>query len=361
MTMSRQVSAGAAAAARIEAPQITVRAADDGAAWDAYVSSRPDASAYHVFAWRDVIARAFGHDTRYLVAEHDRAIVGVLPLVIFRSRLFGRYLVSVPFVNYGGIVADSPEASQALLDAAIAEARAARADYLELRHTAQHFPNLQAKRHKVAMEVPLRATEEEQWQAIDRKVRNQVRKGQKSGLRVVIGGAELVTDFYAVFSVNMRDLGTPVYTRRWFDGIVNVFGERTRLFIVYSGSRPVAGAVVHWYGSTIEVPWASALRESNPLCANVFMYWEMFRFAVERGFTRFDLGRSTPGEGTFNFKKQWGAQPRELVWEYWTRDGVRMPDLSVKNPKYQRAIAVWQRLPVGLTRVIGPPIVRHIA
>jgi FemAB-related protein (PEP-CTERM system-associated) len=358
--MSRPGLTGSAAV-RIEAPQVAVRLADDGAAWDAYVSSRPDASAYHVFAWRDLIARAFGHDTRYLVAESERRIVGILPLVVFRSRVFGRYLVSLPFVNYGGVVANFPEAGHALLEAAIVEARSAQADYLELRHTGQHFPELQAKRHKVAMEVPLRSTEEDQWQAIDRKVRNQVRKGQKSGLRIVIGGAELITDFYGVFAVNMRDLGTPVYTRRWFDGIVEALAERTRLFVVYSGPRPVAAAVVHWHGSRIEVPWASALRESNALCANVFMYWEMFRFAVERGFERFDLGRSTPGEGTFNFKKQWGAEPRELVWEYWTRDGMRMPDLSVKNPRYQRAIAVWQRLPVGLTRVIGPPIVRHIA
>lgn len=359
MRMSRPGFTGSAAV-RIEAPEVTVRPAHDAAAWDAYVSSRPDASAYHLFAWRDLIARAFGHETRYLTAECGGETVGVLPLVVFRSRLFGRYLVSLPFVNYGGIVASYPEASQALLDAAIVEARAAQADYLELRHTGQLFPSLQAKRHKVAMEVPLRSTEDEQWQAIDRKVRNQVRKGQKSGLRLALGGAELVADFYNVFSVNMRDLGTPVYTRRWFDGIAQALGERTRLFVVYAGDRPVAGAVVHWHGGTIEVPWASAVRESNPLCANVFMYWEMLRFAVDRGFERFDLGRSTPGEGTFNFKKQWGAEPRELVWEYWTRDGARVPDLSVKNPKYQRAIAVWQRLPVGLTKVIGPPIVRHI-
>ncbi len=359
-------------ATRTEPGDITVRPAGDAAAWDAYVERHPEASAYHRFGWRDVMARAFGHESRYLIAErgygHEpaaaqgtREIVGVLPLVIFRSRLFGRYVVSLPFVNYGGIVADTPEAERALVDAAIAETRAAGGAYLELRHTRQQFAQLQAKRHKVGMEVALQSTEEGQWQAIDRKVRNQVRKGQKSGLRTAIGGAELVGDFYGVFSVNMRDLGTPVYSRRWFEGILEAFADGSRVFVVYSGERPVAGALVLWHGTTIEVPWASALRESNPMCANVLMYWEMLRFAVERGFQRFDLGRSTPGEGTFHFKKQWGAEPRELVWEYWTRDGARMPDLSVKNPKFQRAIAVWQRLPVGLTRVLGPPIVRHIA
>lgn len=345
----------------IEARPILVRDTTDGRAWDAYVSRHRDASAYHLFGWRAVITQAFGHETRYLAALAGDDVVGVLPLVLFRSRLFGRYVVSLPFLNYGGVLADSALAADALAGAAIDETRAMRGDYLELRHTSQRFPHLQAKRHKVAMGVPLRASEEEQWQSIDRKIRNQVRKAQKSDLRTAAGGTELLPAFYDVFARNMRDLGTPVYSRRWFDAILRAFGDRSRVFVVYHAERPVAAAFVHWHGGVLEVPWASALRESNPLCANVLMYWEMFRFAVAQRFERFDLGRSTPGEGTFNFKKQWGAESHELVWEYWTRDGRAMPDLSLKNPKFQTAIAMWQQLPVGVTRVLGPPIVRHIA
>ena len=171
----------------------------------------------------------------------------------------------------------------------------------------------------------------------------------------------MLADFYAVFAHNMRDLGTPVYSIRWFREILQAFPQACRLFVVYAGGRPAAGAFVLWHRGTIEVPWASSLREFNPLCVNVLMYWEMLRFAVERGFSCFDLGRSTPNEGTFHFKQQWGAEPRELVWEYWTAEGAALPDLSPKNPKFERAIAAWRRLPVGVTKVIGPPIVRNIA
>lgn len=339
---------------------LAVEAVQDGAAWDAYVSGHREASAYHAFGWRDVISKAFGHETRYLAARSAGGICGVLPLVRFRSRIFGRFVVSMPFLNYGGVLADSPEAADALVAAAIDETRRAGATYLELRHTRQLFPRLQAKRHKVGMEVTLQSSEDAQWQAIDRKVRNQVRKGQKSGLRTGHGGVELLDAFYGVFARNMRDLGTPVYGIGWFREILHAFPETSRLFVVHAGRQPVAASLVLWHRSTIEVPWASSLREFNPQCANVLMYWEMLRFAVERGFSRFDLGRSTPGEGTFQFKRQWGAEPHELVWEYWTADGGALPDLSPKNPKFERAIAAWRRLPVRLTTFVGPHVVANI-
>ena len=110
----------------------------------------------------------------------------------------------------------------------------------------------------------------------------------------------------------------------------------------------------------MEVPWASSLREFNPLCANVLLYWRMLQFAAERGIRRFDFGRSTPGEGTYHFKKQWGAQPHELVWEYWAQDSDSVPDLSPRNPKFALAIRAWQRLPLSIATALGPHIVRNI-
>jgi FemAB-related protein (PEP-CTERM system-associated) len=158
----------------------------------------------------------------------------------------------------------------------------------------------------------------------------------------------------------MRDLGTPVYSASFFRHVVGAFPDESRVFVVMLGQQPVAASLVHWYGTRIEVPWASSLREFNPLCANVLLYWHMVRFAVERGFGTFDFGRSTPGEGTFQFKQQWGAAPRELVWEYWTRQAGAVPELNPKNPKFELAIRTWQRLPVGVATRLGPLVVRNI-
>jgi serine/alanine adding enzyme len=327
---------------------------------DAYVRSHPRGTPYHLQPWLGVIERAFGHRGLSLAAETGGRIVGVLPLVFFDSRVFGRFAVSVPFVNYGGVLADTPEAEQALLARAVEESTRAGCAHLELRHAAQHFPALAAKRHKVAMVLALADSADRQWNELDRKVRNQVRKGEKSELTSEVGGSELLPAFYAVFARNMRDLGTPVYGVRFFEEVCDAFPAQTRVFVVRSKGQPVAASIVHWLGATIQVPWASALRESNALSANVFLYWQMVKYAAEHGFTSFDFGRSTPNEGTFHFKKQWGAQPVPLVWEYWTAAGRPMPDLSPANPKFDLAIRVWQRLPVGLTTWLGPSIVRNI-
>lgn len=339
---------------------ITVHDGHSGDGSDAYVAAHPHALSYHRREWLDVIRNAFGHETKYLVAETPHGIAGVLPLVFFRSRVFGRFSVSLPFLNYGGVLADEPDVETALLNRAVEETRQAGGTHLELRHTCQHFSELTPKRHKVAMDLVLAPAVEAQWGALDRKVRNQVRKAEKSHLHAISGGVELLPEFYQVFAHNMRDLGTPVYSLKFFQQVLTTFPDETRVFVVRVSGRPAAASLVHWYRDTIQVPWASALRAFNPVCANVFLYWQMVQFAVARGFRLFDFGRSTPGEGTFHFKKQWGAEPRELVWEYWTAEGHPVPELNPKNPKFDLAIRVWQRLPLRVASALGPFVVRHI-
>ena len=339
---------------------VRLAASSDDQSWNRYVESHPQGGAYHYAGWPRLIARAFGHEARLLTAHDETGISGVLPLVIMRSRLFGRFVVSLPFLNEGGVLANDAETESSLIDAAVATAQEVRADYLELRHLRRHSAVLEERQHKVAMSLTLCATREEQWQALDRKLRNQVRKGEKSRLEVTNGGNELIEPFYRVFAANMRDLGTPVFGIRLFQETLATFPENSRVFCVRLDGRPVAGSVVHWRGGSMEVIWASALREVGPLCANVLLYWHMLQFAIDRGCTRFEFGRCTPGEGTFHFKRQWGAEPRPLTWEYWrSRPGLDL-DNSPRNPKYQAAVALWRRLPLNVTTLVGPRVVRSI-
>jgi FemAB-related protein (PEP-CTERM system-associated) len=335
------------------------------AAWDAFVERHPDATVYHLAAWTDLIADAFGHRAERLAAIESHGtgpdrIAGVLPLVFFRTRLFGRFTISMPFVNYGGIAAESDAAAQLLYDAAVESAQKANSAYLELRHARRLFDTAPSLTHKVAMILPLRRTVDEQWTALDRKLRNQVRKGEKSGLTVRLGGVELAGQFHDVLAENMRDLGSPVHGRSFFERILETFPERSRVLIVSLGDQPIAASLLLWHRQRLEVPWASSIRRFNPLCANVLLYWQMLKFGIEREFTSFDFGRSTPNEGTFLFKQQWGAEPLQLYWEYWLNQGVALPDRSPHNPKFSRAIAVWQRLPVAVTGLLGPRLIKDI-
>lgn len=337
--------------------RVSIAKASDGGAWESYVDARGDAAGYHSWRWRQVFTEAFGHEPVYLIAREGGLITGVLPMVQIKSLLFGRTLTSLPFLNYGGVMADGAEVAQALVEAAQAEARRRRCSHVELRHVAAQFPDLPCKQHKVSMRLALGPG---MFEALDRKVRNQIRKAEKSGLVVERGGAALVDDFYAVFARNMRDLGTPVYSRRLFEAVMRVFPDRAQIHVVRLNGLAVAAGLTYRTSQMVQLPWASSLRSHNPLCPNTLLYWDAIGFARESGAAVFDMGRSTPNEGTFRFKAQWGAAPVPLHWEYQLLSPGELPNVSPANPKYQFAIALWQRLPLAVTLRVGPMIVRAI-
>ncbi|BCS54966.1 FemAB family XrtA/PEP-CTERM system-associated protein [Geobacter sp. SVR] len=333
----------------------------NGAVWDAFVASHPKGSNYHRYGWRQVIERSFGHRTFYLaVRDRNGAIRGLLPLAYMQSRLFGRFLVSLPFFNYGGVLCNDQETAALLLEKSAAIRRDLCARHAELRHLGTGLEGLETRQHKVTMLLDLRNNEEEQWRAFDPKVRNQVRKSEKCGLTTRQGHLDLLDGFYEVFSRNMRDLGTPVYGKNFFHNILEAFPRSTRILSVMKGETTVASALLTWFKGNLEVPWASSISDYREMCPNNLMYWEAIRFAIGTGATTFDFGRSTPGEGTFRFKKQWGARPVELHWQYLLEEGVPLPELNPANPKFRLAIRVWQQLPLAVTRMLGPAIVRNI-
>jgi FemAB-related protein (PEP-CTERM system-associated) len=336
---------------------VAVATESDSVDWEAYVASREDASGYHGWAWRRVFQQSFGHECVYLIARLGSQTTGVLPLVHISSRLFGRHLTSLPFLNYGGVVADSVDVGKGLVNEAVAIARTRGCRHVELRHIARRFDDLPCKQHKVTMRLELSPG---LWERLDRKVRNQIRKAEKSQLQVVRGKDELLSEFYQVFARNMRDLGTPVYARRFFAEILNAFPEHAHVVVVRLGDRPVAAGLTYRTGDVIEIPWASSVRDYNSLCPNHLLYWHALQAAIAEGCTTFDFGRSTPNEGTYKFKEQWGARPVTLHWEYRLLQGNQLPDQSPKNPKFRIAIELWKRLPLWLTNIIGPSIVRSI-
>jgi len=333
---------------------------DAAADWDTFVRGRSDGTGYHLWSWRDVFERGLGHPCHYLTArEHDR-IVGVLPLVEMRSWIFGRALSSLPYVNYGGVLAETGEAADALVAEAARIATERSLSYVVLRHRHRRFPSLPARDHKVTMLLPLPPDEPAMWGAIDRKVRNQIRKAEKSGVVTTSGGAELLDEFYSVFARNMRDLGTPVYGRSLFASILSNFPDHARVHLARLGTQTIAGAFSYAFGETIEVPSASSLREHRALCPNYLLYWSIIRQAIAEGRRTFDFGRSTPGDGTFHFKQQWGAAPEQLWWEYRLSPGETVPAADRQSRKFRTTIEMWKRLPVAAATMLGPHLARYV-
>ncbi len=322
-------------------------------------------------AWLEILRASLGHRPVCLaVLTADVAGVrqadscppwtAILPLALVRGPIFGRFLVGLPYVNYGGVLGERRAAAR-LIDQAVSLADNFGVRYLELRHEkAVEHPALSARlTSKVHMRLELPGSTDALWKAFSPKVRNQVRKGEKLGLTVHWGGEPLLPEFYAVFCRNIRDLGTPVYPRSLFAGILRRFPGEAELCVVRGEGRALAcGLLLHGRGVT-EVPSASSLRPFHWTNANMLMYWHLLRRAIERGQTVFDFGRSTVGGPTHRFKRQWGACEFPAVWQYYVRRGG-ISDMRPEGGKYRLLIAAWRRLPVFLTRLIGPWLVRGI-
>jgi FemAB-related protein (PEP-CTERM system-associated) len=330
--------------------------------WDAYVAAHPSTTAYHKAAAVAVGTSAFGLRSTYIFArDASGRLLGVLPIVEQSSVLFGRFHVSVPFFTYGGVLADDPQISSALVVHASELARSRRAAHLELRHTA-HLPELglSERNDKVSMVLPLPESEAALGKQLGSKLRSQVRRAERERPEIVWGGAELVPDFYRVFAPVMHELGTPVYPLRFFQETCRALKDCLSIIAIRVRARTEAAAVLVRHGERIEVPWAAASASAKSSAINMRLYWEMLHESVRRGAHAFDFGRSTRDSGTFRFKAQWGAQPWQLHWHYWLRSGGELPQLNHSNPKYQLAAALWRKMPLWCANRLGPHIVRNL-
>ncbi|MGE0405715.1 MAG: FemAB family XrtA/PEP-CTERM system-associated protein [Candidatus Korobacteraceae bacterium] len=335
--------------------------ASDQEEWDAFVAACPLATNYHRWGWRQVIEGAFGWPCFYIAARAEGRTCGVLPIVWQKSRLFGSFMTSMPFLNGGGVLAETESAALALTREAIALASRNGAKYLELRHReAQPGLELATRSHKVRVVREVQPDTEAMFRSFDPKLRADIRKALKWELQSEVGGPELLQEFYRIFTENMRDLGTPPYSRSFFDEIYRVFPDTTYITVVRHQGTAIASSFLIAHGDTVEAGWSSSLRKYLAMKPNMALYWQNLRLAGERGYRLFDFGRSTVGSGTHRFKMQWGGREEPLHWDYWAPPGGTLPDLNPNNPKYELMIRAWKKLPVGLTRLIGPPIVKRL-
>ena len=336
---------------------------EPGREWDDFVDGRQEANLGHAAVWAGILRRAYGLTPHYLQARDETgAMAGVLPLAEIRDLRGGRGLVSLPFLDVAGPLAVDPAVARALIDHALELTVSTRARELELRslvggaETAAH-PD------RVDLVLELESDPDAQWSALRAKVRNQVRKAEKEGLMLQDSSPqELLDAFYATFAVNMRDLGSPVHSRGFFEEIQAAFGERARLIVTALDGRPVGGLMAIHFGDTVTVPWASTLRSERRRCPNNQIYWEAIRWAITRGASRLDFGRSPRESGTHRFKLGWGARERELAWSGYRADGSSIDLAAPGDSSIMSGLSrAWMRLPVPIATWLGPMIRRRIA
>jgi FemAB-related protein (PEP-CTERM system-associated) len=337
---------------------------DDKQRWDEFVISHEDAGPYHLFAWKEAVENAYNHKAIYLIHDNTSGnIEGVLPLIYVKPPMLKGILVSQPFCDYGGILTRSYDSLDVLVSHAYSLSRDLNAN-LELRLKArepilesslQFYPTLNKSR--MLLELP--GSSVVLWNSFKSKLRSQINKPQKDGLTFIMGSRELLDDFYSIFCSNMRSLGSPVHSKAWISSVMNFFEKDAHAGVVYLGDNPIAAGIILCCRDTVSIPWASTLREYNKLSPNMLLYWGFLEYACDNGFKNFDFGRSTPGEGTYKFKEQWGAKPLPLFWYREGNQDGEQPVLT--NGRVRNVIEkTWTMFPLALTNSIGPIIRKYI-
>lgn len=341
---------------------LTIRAAsaEDAERWDGYVLQHPAATFSHRFGWKNIIERTYGHTGHYLLAERDDAICGVLPLGQVKHLLFGHSLISVPFCVAGGVLAEDPQVQRALEDAAVALAQQLGVDHLEVRNEQpQRDDWLRKDSLYVGFKRELSEDHEANMSAIPRKQRAMVRKGIKAGLVGELDDG--IDNLYEAYSQSVRNLGTPVFPRKHFQAIRDEFGEDVDVVTIRHEGVVVASVMNYYFRDQVLPYYGGGISAARNLAANDFMYWEVMRRAVEKGCRVFDFGRSKVDSGAYRFKKHWGFEPEPLNYEYCLVKASEMPDLNPNNPKYALFIKTWKKLPIGISRALGPWLAKGLA
>jgi FemAB-related protein (PEP-CTERM system-associated) len=328
-------------------------------AWSEYVENSPKANIAHQIGWREVMRNGLGHRPRYLLAIEGSKISGILPLVIVKTWWRSRFIISLPWIDYGGICADDDQTEKLLLSEACRITKSEKAKFMELRSVKAGNLDLAYCQDKVTFLLKLDKDPEIMWKSFDAKLRNQIRKSQKSDLATEVGGIDKLQSFYKVFSRNMRDLGTPVWGLVFFESILRRFSDTAQIILVKKDKTPIGGGLVLSFKDRLYVPSASSYRDSLRYCPNHALYWEVIKRGCEQGYQYLDFGRSTRHSSTFNFKKQWVPTPTQLTWQYYLNTSKEIPSINPSNPKYQFFIGLWKKLPLSMANSLGPKIIKN--
>jgi serine/alanine adding enzyme len=333
--------------------------ATDRARFNGYLQRHPHASVYHRWEWGELFEEVYGLPWLPLLAMYNQRVSGVLPLVCLRGPTGRNTLVSMPFFGHGGVIADDDATARCLLDAAAALRDEHNARHVELRHVHSIVaPGMTTRSGKVLMHLDLSPGEEVLWKTIGAPGRSGVRRPEKEGMSVHIGGAELIPEFYAAYSGVMRDLGSPCHAIEVFTEAQRRMPERTYVGVVRYQNQPIAGGFLVGMNRIVEIPCAGSLHRFAKLRPNMLLYWAVIREAIARGYSTFSFGRSTENSGTYTFKKNWGATPVALPYHYLLPTGASLPTTSGDNPVLTHVSDIWKHLPVSVTRVVGPRLAR---
>lgn len=330
----------------------------DGPAWDLFVRSHVDGTFFHQLGWKSVMEKTYGYKPYYFCAKQGERITGIAPAFLISNWMTGRCLISLPFAVYGGICAENEESERALASQLETLANDLHVSYLELRNRrgcirAGYHPNT---RHST-FTLPLVRDTDVVYKAFPKDIRYMLRKAEKAGLRSRRGFDQL-DSFYELMTINLRRLGTPAFPKRLFENLISEYPGQVDLTVIYAGNQPVCGGMSFFFREWIQPYYIGSKEEAKALAANNFLWWELIKLGASTGHSTFDFGRSKKNSGNYDFKKKWNPHIEDLSYQVRLVRRKEAPDFSPMSPKFELATNIWKKMPLGLTRAIGPHVVR---
>lgn len=333
---------------------------DYSSEWDDFVQGTAEAKLCHMPAWTHMIEKTFGHKGFYLVAHKAGTVYGILPLIYVRSRLFGDRMISQAFCNYGGPLTKCPAATDALCRRAVELAIEHGCGSLELRNIDPIPYDFHLRTDKTSLYFLLVDDPDELWHSFRPKIRNRVRKAEKSGIIAVRGGPELLDDFYRLWTIRMRQLGTPCYSRKLFSSIMETFPDKCQIFVARLNNTTVGAVFAYCFNGQVQTRWGASLIKYNNLNPMSLLIWSIAKHYCEAKKKCLDLGTSIIGSSQAKFKKRWGAEPKQLHYQYWIQSSNKLSIIKRDDPKYKNLVNFWKQLPLWMTRLFGPQISRDL-
>ncbi len=333
----------------------------DSKKWNDSLDEMNHVTSYHYWEFAKAVETTYHHKAiRYALVNEKQEFLSTVTIFEFKPIPFKKDIVSLPFCDYGGIVAKEDKYEEELLNFLLNKYKDLPVTLRQLKELSTKESNYAVNSEKVRMRFKLEMDADELLKNYKAKLRAQIKRPAKDGCTAAVGQEELLDDFYKVFLYNMRDLGSPVHSRKVMENVLKFYKEDASLFVVYSkDKKPIACSMVIGKGDTLINPWASSDRRYQKIAPNMMLYWEMIKYAIEKKYKYFDFGRSTEGEGTYRFKKQWGALPEPMYW-YTFADKITDDDEDSTSWKKELFIKVWQKMPLGITAILGPKIRRMI-
>lgn len=321
--------------------------------WNDYVLNSNNSSFYHLTGWKNIVNKSYGHKPFYLIAKKNGDIKGILPIVLMESRIFGKKLVSVPFAPYGGVCADDLITENVLINDAKTLANELDVDYLEFRNYKENEFKLNSNDSYYSLILKLNSNPELLWNNFRKSMRRYIGNAMKNNL-VITTNPIYINEFYKLYSNNMKDLGTPVHSYTFFKNLLEEFSENTNITIVQYNNIPIAAVLLLYFKDVVIYGWGSSDRKYLQYSPNYILFWELIKQSCEKKYNYFDFGRSQKTDGTFLFKKGWGGEPRQLYYQYYSKNSKRAPDMSKSNSTRQKFAMLWKNLPIPIANKLGP-------